>query len=257
MFEATFEKAELFCDVINAIAPLVTEISMRASAKGIEVQQMDSAHVALVELALMPGCFAHYRCDHSLEMAMNVRDLQRIVKMIPKTSELTLKNYENPKKAELEFHFDCGYDAIASLMLINLDQEVLGIPETDYSIRIDAERATFHQLFANLGTNGDTSKFEVEDGGLVVTAKGEGGSFVARLDGSKREGAVVVTRLNPIPPLEFSLKYLNKMTTASFCERVLFDINAETPARITFVIDGEEGPSGALRFYLAPKVSDE
>ncbi len=189
-------------------------------------------------------------------MAVNAEALQKIMKMVPNDSRLSIKYRDNPNKEEIEFEFNCGYDAIARLSLMDLDVEKLGIPPTEYGVTIDAERTAFHKLFANLSTNGDTAKFRVVDGDLLISAEGEGGSFDARLTGNPNS-TVYVNIKSPIRPLEFSLKYLNKMTGATFCDRVMFDINSETPGRITYAIEGEEGPTGALRFYLAPREEEE
>jgi proliferating cell nuclear antigen len=258
MFEATFQKALLFKNIVNAVAPLLlTEISFSATINGLEVQQMDSAHVALVELAMLPECFEHYRCDRNLEMAMSMVALQRIIKMIPNKSELRIINRERPNKAEIEFHFDCGYEAVARLSLMDLDYEKLGIPTVEFDITIDAEQPAFHRLFANLASNGDTANFEVVDGDLLITAIGDTGSFDVRLKKDTEDGVIDLTVRNIVPQLGFALKYLNKMTAATFTDRVTFDIAAEFPARITYLIEGEEKPAGALRMYLAPKLEED
>jgi proliferating cell nuclear antigen PCNA len=143
-------------------------------------------------------------------------------------------------------------------VLINLEMEKLGIPEAEYSLTINAERTAFHQLFMNLSTDSDTAKFTLLDGNLLISAEGEGGSFDATLRGNAKDDTFELELMQPLRPVEFSLKYLNKMTAATFCKRVVFDVSDDVPGRITYFIDDDEGDgAGALRFYLAPKISED
>jgi len=257
MFEATLTKALLFKNVIASVEKLVSEIEFEITSAGITVQQMDSAHVALVEIALSAGAFESFRCDNNCSLAVGVAPLLRVMKMIPNNSTLRIVHQKKQTKEHLEFHFHNGFNATSKLVLIDIDQEKLGIPDAEYAVSINADKKAFHDLFANLAVNGDTASMKVVDSELVVAAKGEGGSFKARFRQGSDDKEFELTVNEHIPALEFSLAYLNKMTGTSLSNRVIFDIAADLPGRITYKIEQQEEVVGAVRFYLAPKINED
>merc|ERR1712083_716891 len=59
--------------------------------KGLQVQSMDSSHVALVSLLLRESAFADFKCDRPTSLGMNVDSLAKILKMCGPTDSLKLR----------------------------------------------------------------------------------------------------------------------------------------------------------------------
>ncbi len=68
MFEAVLLNAKLLKSVIEAIKDIISEANFEISSSGIELQAMDSAHVALVALRLDSEGFEHFRCDRTFSL---------------------------------------------------------------------------------------------------------------------------------------------------------------------------------------------
>ncbi len=50
MFEAKFQEAKIFKNIVDAIKELVKNVNLDMNSGGISLQAMDSSHVALVSL---------------------------------------------------------------------------------------------------------------------------------------------------------------------------------------------------------------
>lgn len=63
MFEARLSNGAILKKLIEAIKDLVADVNFDISNEGINLQAMDSSHVALVVLQLRASEFDEFRCD--------------------------------------------------------------------------------------------------------------------------------------------------------------------------------------------------
>lgn len=68
MFEARLNQAKLLKSIVEAVRETINEANFEVSSSGMELQAMDSAHVALVALRLDAEGFEHYRCDRTFTL---------------------------------------------------------------------------------------------------------------------------------------------------------------------------------------------
>merc|ERR1712160_145879 len=66
---------------VDAMKDLCKDVNFDCSEKGLQVQSMDSSHVALVSLLLRESAFAEFKCDRATSLGMNVDSLGKIFKM--------------------------------------------------------------------------------------------------------------------------------------------------------------------------------
>merc|ERR1712129_678825 len=67
------------------------DVNFDCSEKGIQVQSMDSSHVALVSLFLRESAFADFRCDRPTSLGMNVDSLAKILKLCGPSDSLKIR----------------------------------------------------------------------------------------------------------------------------------------------------------------------
>jgi proliferating cell nuclear antigen len=70
MFEARFPNAILLKRILDAVKDLVDDVNWLCTEDGIELQSMDSSHVALVQFQLDESGFASYRCDRQITLGI-------------------------------------------------------------------------------------------------------------------------------------------------------------------------------------------
>merc|ERR1712118_60726 len=91
VLEAHLQQAALLRKVVEAMKDLCKDANFDCSEKGLQVQAMDSSHVALVSLLLRESAFAEFKCDRATSLGMNVDSLGKILKMCGPTDSLKLR----------------------------------------------------------------------------------------------------------------------------------------------------------------------
>merc|ERR1712137_586371 len=89
--EAHLQQAVLLKKVVDAIKELCKDVNFDCSEKGLQVQAMDSSHVALVSLLLRESAFTEFKCDRATSLGMNVESLGKVLKMCGPTDSLKIR----------------------------------------------------------------------------------------------------------------------------------------------------------------------
>lgn len=252
---------------------------------GIALQAMDNSHVALVSMMLKAEGFSPYRCDRNIALGINLVSLTKVLRAAQNEDILTLKAEDSPDVVELTFE-SAETDRISEydIKLMDIDQEHLAIPDTEYSATIEMPSVEFQRICRDLNalsesgmcsspvrraqarilafscmtmsnklTNGNTVVIEATKEGVKFSCQGDigNGSVTVRqhTNVEKPEQNVTIDLTEPVA-LTFSLKYLVNFTKATnLSSKVKLYMSQEVPLLVEYGLG-----SGHLRFYLAPKV---
>jgi proliferating cell nuclear antigen len=214
---------------------------------------MDSSHVALVNLQLSRDGFSSYRADRPLTLGLSITNLAKVMKLVNTNDSITLKCEDDPtfitiicqnQKADRTTSFN--------LNLITLDSEHLGIPETNYTSEITMNSNEFTKLCRELYSLSETVTFEISSAYVKFAVDGDVGSGSIMIRTSNEEVDESVKAEEAVK-LSFALRYLNLFNKAySLSSSVRISMAADTP----LVVEYEVEQLGALKFYLAPKITD-
>ena len=109
---------------------------------------MDNSHVALVSMMLKSESFSPFRCDRNIALGINLTSLTKVLRAAQGSDILTLKA---PDVVNLVFE-SANSDRLSEydLKLMDIDQEHLGIPETEYAATISLPSAEFQRICRDL-----------------------------------------------------------------------------------------------------------
>ena len=112
---------------------------------------MDNSHVALVSMTLAADAFAPFRCDRNIALGVNLTSLTKVLRAAQNNDVLTLKAEDAPDSLNLLFE-SAENDRISEydLKLMDIDQEHLGIPDTEYAATISMPSAEFRRICTDL-----------------------------------------------------------------------------------------------------------
>lgn len=224
---------------------------------GLSLQAMDSSHVALVSLNLQAEGFSGYRSDKPLTLGINMANLAKVMKLAGNDDSITLKSEEDTSKMTIVFeNLKQGKKTEFAMNLLTLDSEVLGIPDKDYQAKITTNAGEFTKLCRDLYQVAETVNIEAGDDTVVFAVEGDMGKgkvALAETLGDKNEEKTSIDIKEPVK-LSFALRYLNMFNKASSCSpMVSLMLSSETPLVVEYAMD----KLGSLKFYLAPKISEE
>ncbi|KAI9745212.1 MAG: proliferating cell nuclear antigen [Claussenomyces sp. TS43310] len=255
LLEARLEQANLLKKVVDAIKDLVQDCNFDCNDSGIALQAMDNSHVALVSMMLKADGFSPFRCDRNLALGVNLTSLTKVLRAAQNEDILTLKAEDAPDVLNLVFE-SSESDRLSEydLKLMDIDQEHLGIPETEYAATISMPSNEFRRICMDLMALSESVTIKASKDGVEFACKGDIGNGSVTLRShtnvEKPELNVDIDLTEPVE-LTFSLKYLVNFCKASgLSSTVKLCLSNEVPLLVEYNLSG----SSYLRFYLAPKV---
>ncbi|PNH34549.1 hypothetical protein VD0002_g1696 [Verticillium dahliae] len=259
MLEAKLEQADILKKVVDAIKDLVQDCNFDCNDSGIALQAMDNSHVALVSMMLKAEAFSPYRCDRNIALGVNLTSLTKVLRAANSTDQLTLKAEDAPDSLSLTF--ENGQDRFSEydLKLMDIDQEHLGIPDTDYAATITLPSNEFRRICVDLSAMSESVTIEANKDGVKFSSNGDIGNGAVTLRSHQNVDSpqtnVEIALTEPVT-LTFSLKYLVNFCKASgLSTSVKLCLSNEVPLLVEYPLTGEGG--SFLQFYLAPKIGDE
>jgi len=258
MFEARLVNSAVLKKVLEAIKELLTDASFDCSDTGIQLQAMDTSHVSLVSLTLKSDGFDKYRCDRNLTMGMSLASLVKILKCANNDDTVTIKAQDDADI--VTFTFESKKPEKISdyeMKLMNLDQEHLGIPETDFSCIIRMPSGEFARICRDLAQFGESMVISCTKEGVKFSSSGDIGSANIKLaqnsNFDKEEEAVTIEMQEPVT-LTFACQYLNSFTKATpLSPTVQLSMSENVPLVVEYTVP----ELGHIRYYLAPKIEGD
>jgi proliferating cell nuclear antigen len=129
----------------------VHDCNFDCNDSGIALQAMDNSHVALVSMVLKAEAFSPYRCDRNIALGVNLVSLTKVLKAAQADDILTLKAEDSPDVVNLVFESPTA-DRISEydIKLMDIDQEHLAIPDTEYAATVEMPSAEFRRICGDL-----------------------------------------------------------------------------------------------------------
>lgn len=257
MLEARLEQAVTLKKVVDAIRDLVQDCNFDCNDSGIALQAMDNSHVALVSMMMKAEGFSPFRCDRNIALGINLTSLTKVLRAAQNEDILTLKAEDAPDVVNLVFE-SSETDRISEydIKLMDIDQEHLGIPDTEYAATIEMPSMEFQRICRDLIAMSESVAIEASKDGVKFSCQGDigNGSVTVRqhTNVDKPHQDVSINLSDPVS-LTFSLKYLvNFCKASSLSEKVKICLSQEVPLLVEYNLG-----SGFLRYYLAPKIGDD
>jgi len=256
--EMQLQQAVLLKKVVDAMKDLCKDVNFDCSEKGMQVQSMDSSHVALVSLMLKEGAFAEYKCDRPTSLGMNVDSLGKILKMCGPSDSLKLRWRQDADVCT----FQCeggDQDRISEfdLKLMQIESEHMEIPEQAYKVVAKLPSSEFQKICKDLKEFGESMQVKASKEGINFSVAGDVGTGNVLLkprDSEKPEERVALTVHEPVTAT-FALRYLvNFSKAAPLCGTVELGLGPDAPLQVKY--DLENSDNGHLQFYLAPKIDE-
>jgi len=175
---------DLFRKIVAALSDLVEQGNFMVDSNMISFQGMDSSHVSLVALQLTESGFEGYRCDHDQCLGIQFSALNKILKCMTAKDSLSIQARDDGDVVSFIFESpDSKRYSNFELKLNDIDQEQLGIPQTEYATTIKMPSAEFQRICRDLSAIGDTVTISATKDGVKFSVNGDIGSGDMTLKG--------------------------------------------------------------------------
>ena len=260
-------KVSQFSSILKNLKNFSIDIEFHVNHQRLYAQGMDSSHVCLFELVLLCDWFAEFVVDEPCVLGVNCELLSRVLNCLGENQNIEL-NYDNMKdNLFITLSPKVGESGIVKefkLPLMNLEVDLLEIPDAEYTADIHMVSNQFTELVNQLSIFGNELKIKCEED-IRLTGTGEMGS----MDAVIKEDDILMYAIEEETELDltFSMNYINMMVAfGKINKKVQIHISDAMPMKIQYGMDSfmdkededeeDEGDNNYIRFFLAPKIED-
>lgn len=173
MFDAKLDNGHQMKKIVNALKELIDHASWDLTEDGIQLQSMDSSHVALVQMMLKCENFEIYRCSDAFNMGLNMTNLNKIFGAFTSGS-LSIQCEDDSDTVKFIFEDEKNNKSQKyELRLMDLDTEQLGIPEQEYEATFTMPSSEFSRIVKDLLVMGESVTISVTKGDVMFKAEGD------------------------------------------------------------------------------------
>lgn len=236
---------DIFRELIDVIAAMVTECRMHVSGDGIKTRAVDTANVAMVSLDLSSDAFSSFSASDS-EIGVDINKMKNIVAMMNKDEPLSLNLPEDGHKIEMSFS---GYKYSIALLDVNTVRKDPNPPTISLPGKVVISGSALNNSIKAAALVSDKIAFGINP---------EKGVFYMEADGDMDHIYYELSKddLVSFVPAEarslFSLDYLKDLgRVIGKSDQVEIHIGVDHPVKFAFdIADGK----GHVEYLLAPRI---
>jgi len=204
-----FRDGQLLRRVVDAVKDLVPDILMGISESGgVRSEEMDSSHVSLVSIHLLPLAFTELKVEGTPHLGINMNSLSKILKCGNATDTVTWM-LNSVDRTELQVVTQAapksgrkpgakGRECNFTLKLIDIDREQLTVPDTDFWAHIYMRSSLLQRIVKDL--------IGFADAVLIVVNRE---SITFKIDSDIGPGSIVIPNIRPSKLIKASFDCFN------------------------------------------------
>lgn len=269
--EITIENpnTELFTSIFKDIRIFTENINISFESERLYIQSMDTAHVILFEIILLRKWFSKYEVSTPVTLGLNATTLYQILNTREKSQKIHIQYTTADDKLSVHFNSDAKvkgeYEKLFELPLVDIESDMLGIPEIENNVEIKMESSNFAKLINELQAFGDSIKIQCDVEKMILISENDDNSKKMQINIATDDLDSFSMNENSTIDLSFSLKYLHNICKYNKISKYIgLNLNENLPMKIIYLLEdeleGEDEENNTLSnisFYLAPKIKDD
>jgi len=266
-------KADIFVSLFQHISKFTENVNLMFETDRFYMQSMNTAHVVILEICLPKEWFDIYEIEEgSLKIGINTSLFYKVLKKREKTQQINIC-YQNSANDRLQFFFttifsnstnsvtdesskkkDEVFDKDFEIPLVDVEEEILSIPDIDYQAELSLSTDKFANLISQLKDFGETLEIQCSEDKITLSAHScENGKMITRI--LIEDLTEFSIEENENIQMEFALRYLYDICLYQKLSKLVeLKISKDFPIRIMYSLGIET--NATFLFYLAPKMAD-
>lgn len=248
MFNIIFQNIKLFTDNIN----------ITFTAGQIDIQCIDPAHVAVLEVHIGSTWFDKYELSDNIEgltIGVNANLIGKIFGTRNKTQDIVIECSDDPDTLSVRFVCEDKnvYDKTFEMPLIDLDVDVMEIPIMDYEAEFSMPSHIYASLMSQLKLFGETMDIDCSEDNIMLHS--------SSVDSGKMTTEISIDDLNEfaideggVLNISYSLSYMcNVANFYKLSNDIDLKFKQDYPVQLRYNLGTDDAN---VTFYIAPKISD-
>jgi len=246
-FTATLTEPDILKDSINAVSQLINEGTFKLTSSGMELNSMDSANVAMIDLKLLTTAFKEFQLSEDTEIGLSISDLTQVLKRCKSTDQVSLNLEDNQLKIEMNGKVKRSFN----IPLLDIRNESK-TPNLEFPAAINIKTSIIEDGISDAEIVSDALYLEADPDQLIIRAEGDSRRAEMKLE--KDNEAINTFKVKDHVKSIFPLDYLKKMIKAgNLSENTSIHLGNDYPLKLNFtVVDKIQ-----LEFILAPRIEND
>jgi proliferating cell nuclear antigen len=240
--------ASLFRRSIDAIREFLPQAQLRVSQDGCRINGMDAAHVGFIDFFLSTDDCISLRIAQDCVVGMSMITLSRVLATASDT--LSISCSDNADNIKIAFKTD-GRSANFDLPTLDIDGDVIELPDMSYSATIKAKTADIFAVMKDIAMFGDSVSLCLNEEGFHVKSTGDLGKGELTLEPTDDRDMILE---GDAVEVSFGMKHIQQIikSCTGLAPYIEVSFDTEYPLRVKAVF----GKNSYLNAYLAPKVAN-
>lgn len=230
----------LMIKAIDVLSELVTEVRMKVSDSGININAIDPANVAMVGFTIPKSSFSQFETGPEV-LGINLDSLKKILRRCSTGSSVIFEKRGNLLSIQIQDRIKRNF----TLNLIEVEREEKEIPNLKFTTAIKMNSVDFVDSVEDCAVVADACSFLIKDGKFIIEARGLN-SARSEFSGDEAEITTEIAGCKS----RYSIEYLQKFAKGSkLFDQTILKFSDDHPLRMDLKSENLE-----LSFILAPRV---
>lgn len=254
------KKINQLVTIFRHLKGIVVDVNLILSKEMFYIQSMDSSHACLVEIKLTRDWFDKYTIKEDEVLGINSEILFKVIDCWKEGQEITIYTKNNNNNLFIDFNGEKQVTKKFQLPLIDIDSDIMDIPEKDYDVDLLLKSNDFKELISELSIFNSTIMFKCnsEDEKVVIEADGGMGAMHVEIKDDDILEFAISEDLDL--SVTYALSYINTMCSFSKLNDCVYIHSSEdVPMKLHYSLDDKDSSESEnyVKFYLAPKIDDD
>lgn len=275
-------KIEIFTTIFQTIKSIAEHIVIHFTEDRMFIQTMDSSKISVLEITILSSWFDFYSCQqNNIKIGINTGILYKLLQSKEKSQTIHFEyngddddggesnndklfvNMEYINEIEGDNKIKNVYNRYFEVPLINLENELMEIPDIEYEAEMSLPSVNFAILMHQLKGFGDILNIKCNESNIQFISKSlESGSMRVEIKMDELNEFSIIENENI--NVSFGLNYLNTISAYSKISKMVeIKIRRDYPIRIDYIFGDidESGDNtrkeGSVKFFLSPKMDND
>ena len=259
-------KVKKFTDIFRNLKDLVNTINIYTKEDNIYAQGMDTSHISLFEFYIGKDWFNAYSCERSDTIGVSCELFYKVISCIEENQSIEINKKYEDDKINIILSGE-GFTKEFSLSTVHIEEELLSIPDVEYSSDIKMVSKDYSDLITQLQIFGN--QLRIKCGETIELESTGGDEELGSMKVTIKEEDILEYALEEgiTLDIEYRLSYIKRfMQFMSINTTVNLHFSERSPMKVCYDLDDwmdeneeeeEVEMKNYIRFYLAPVIDDE
>ena len=237
-------KESTFKALVEAVAPISDELKMTFNAEGVEIRDVDYAHVCFIKATIPPDEFVEYEVKDQVVIATEIAKLKSILKLAKK--EPILMNWGVGKESSGLLHFEVR-DVVKDVGLLQADLvKAPNEPNVTLPIKVNFDKEHYKTGVEAVSDVGSVAKIGFNGENAYMNCKGSND----KVEVTFNKGATTISSSSESADTNFSVDYLARILKG-VGENITMELGQALPLRVS-----SETQGCSFVWMVAPRIDN-